>query len=36
MLQMVAYDSTYPTKPERINLDAHKEWMTDESLKVYE
>lgn len=35
MLQMVAYDSTYPTKPERINLEAHKEWMTDENLKVY-
>jgi len=36
ILQMDAYDSTYPTKPERINLDAHKEWMTDEKLKVYE
>jgi len=35
LLQMVAYDRA-SVKPERINVDAHKEWMTEAELKVYE
>lgn len=35
LLQMVAYDRS-SAKAERINVDAHKEWMTESELKVYE
>jgi mannose-6-phosphate isomerase-like protein (cupin superfamily) len=35
LLQMVAFDRTAP-KAERINVDAHKNWMEDADLRVYE
>ncbi len=35
ILQMVAYDRG-KGKAQRINVDAHKEWMTDAELRVYE
>ncbi|HEU0072104.1 MAG TPA: cupin domain-containing protein [Alphaproteobacteria bacterium] len=35
LLQMVAIDRTYPSKAERINIDAHKDWMQGDHLKVY-
>jgi mannose-6-phosphate isomerase-like protein (cupin superfamily) len=35
ILQMVAYDRA-SGKAERINVDAHKDWMTEAELRVYE
>ncbi len=35
LLQCVSFDSSGGT-PERVNVDAHKEWMTDAQLQVYE
>ncbi len=35
ILQMVAFDRAQG-KPERINLEAHKDWMHDDQLRVYE
>lgn len=35
LLQMVAYE-TKGDKPQRINLDQHKDWMNDAELRVYE
>jgi len=35
ILQIVCRESR-TSKTERINLDTHKEWMTDDFLKVYE
>lgn len=34
LLQCVAYDTA--GKPERVNVDRHKDWMTDPYLRVYE
>ena len=34
LLQCVAYDTA--GKSERINVEQHKDWMTDERLRVYE
>ncbi|HTH99222.1 MAG TPA: cupin domain-containing protein [Stellaceae bacterium] len=37
LLQMVAYERQPDgEKPQRINLDAHKDWMQEDQLKVYE
>jgi mannose-6-phosphate isomerase-like protein (cupin superfamily) len=35
ILQMVAYDRANG-KAERINVEAHKDWMTESELRVYE
>ena len=35
IVQMVAYDRTRGT-PQRINVEAHKAWMTEDELRVYE
>ena len=35
ILQMVAYDRANG-KAQRINVDAHKDWMTEAELRVYE
>ena len=35
ILQCVSYESN-GEKPLRVNVEAHKDWMTEESLKVYE
>lgn len=36
MLQMVGIDAHGNAKAERINVDAHKDWMDDKYLQVYE
>jgi mannose-6-phosphate isomerase-like protein (cupin superfamily) len=35
ILQMVGYDRAQG-KPQRINVETHKDWMTAEELRVYE
>ena len=36
ILQIVSYDRRDEEKPQRINIDIHKDWMQREELKVYE
>lgn len=36
ILQIVAYDRRDGAKAQRINIDAHKEWMSEGFLQVYE
>lgn len=35
IVQMVGYDRA-KGKPERVNVESHKDWMTAEELRVYE
>jgi len=35
LLQCVSFDSAGGT-PERVNIEAHKDWMTEAELRVYE
>jgi len=35
LLQMVGYDRRDGARAERINVETHKEWMTDPELQVY-
>ncbi len=35
LLQFVSFDSS-GGKPQRVNVEKHKDWMTDPYLRVYE